>query len=604
LRTLLAVFLVLLAGPALAGGIAGKIVDELGKPVAGVEVSVHDPTLDRWIVSSTSAGGRFTLAGHWEKPVALLARKVGYLPLEIDGVGPIVRDLVIVLRKPGRLVGKVIGPTGLEPGERIFVNLRPLHPELAAGILRAESKPDGTFVFEGLREGWYDVMAIPRIGPGGIVRAVHVPPKGPLEVLLPPQRFLIVTLLDAERAPIPHARLTLRYLSDRWALSRPPIEVLTSPNGKAALKGLPVIGGAILIAEVPDRAPLVRRVDLVTEETVELRVRPGDVLTAKGPGGSGENVRVRFEPGHGIPSIMGRAGKGLAHEFEGMTPGHGLLLADVDGISHFRMAMVRPGRKSKAALGSSPGKTLEVQASLDGQPAADRWLALSKKWKDRGAVGFFEGGVAKADGMAPDTYYFYFRNGDTQALGEVKPGPARPLNLRSRTPGGKVMAKGRAARGVLVLTVPAGVMDAPGDHAPSPEPTRTDATGRFETPPVAGGPWRLVALDPEHAPVFMNLPSGGVDDLSVTLVPGALLRIHVKDPGGRPVLDARVVARDGSGRRVTVLPRLTDADGQAILLLAPGTWHVEVEAPDLGRASARVKLGAAGAEATLSPTFR
>jgi hypothetical protein len=136
-----------------------------------------------------------------------------------------------------------------------------------------------------------------------------------------------------------------------------------------------------------------------------------------------------------------------------------------------------------------------------------------------------------------------------------------------------------------------------------PEPTRTDATGRFETLPVAGPAWRLLALDEMHAPLLVDAPKGGAE-ADLALKPGALLRVHVKDPDGRPVLDARVVARDGAGRRVTFLPRLTDADGQAILLLAPGTYEVEVEASDLGRAAAKVKLGVEGAETTLEPALR
>jgi hypothetical protein len=38
----------------------------------------------------------------------LLARKEGYLDVELEAVGPIVRDLRIVMRKPGRLAGRIV----------------------------------------------------------------------------------------------------------------------------------------------------------------------------------------------------------------------------------------------------------------------------------------------------------------------------------------------------------------------------------------------------------------------------------------------------------------------------------------------------------------
>jgi hypothetical protein len=116
---------------------------------------------------------------------------------------------------------------------------------------------------------------------------------------------------------------------------------------------------------------------------------------------------------------------------------------------------------------------------------------------------------------------------------------------------------------------------------------------------VAGGPWGLLALDEAHAPRL--IPIDGKDEIDADLLAGSLLRVRVRDAEDRPVLDARVHARDASGQRVTALPRRTDTDGEVHLLLAPGTWRIEVSVPDLGRASAKVKLGAEGGEATLVP---
>jgi hypothetical protein len=599
----LTALVLLLAPAALAGAIGGRVFDETGQPLGGVEISVHDPVRDQWVVVETSPGGRFTASGHWDKPISLLARKEGYLDVELEAVGPIVRDLRIVMRKPGRLAGRIVDMMGNPLKQRVFVNLCPLHPELAAGILRVESDAQGRFVFEGLRDGWYDVLCVPRHGPPGLLRGVRVPATGPAELMLPSARTVAVHLHDAEGAPVPPTRVRIRYLSERWALGRPPMEALTKPNGQAVIDGLPGTGAAVLIAEVEGAAPVVRRIDLAKDQRVEVRVGPGSACEVKGPGSAGEGDSVRMERSQGLPGATGTRERSPIARLENLAPGVGLLTAELDGITHYHEVLVRPGRVLKTELGSVPGKPLELEVSVDGAPATGTWLLLSKKRTGRGARGSFEGGTIRATGLATDPARILFKTGEVVAMLEVKPGRKGRASLDSRAFRAKVLADGKVARGALVLLVPPGSDDAPDDLRPAEEPTRTDSSGGFETPRFAGEGWSVLLLDEAHAPKLV--PIGKEDDGGeIALAPSALLTVVVVGPEGRPILDARVHARGKGGRRRTYRPRRTDMDGRALLLLEPGTWNVDVEVPDLGRATARVKLPAEGAQVTLTPAFR
>jgi hypothetical protein len=144
---------------AAAGRIRGTVVDPRGRPVAGARVGVQPAPVrsyarDYWTADPT---GRFDVAAA-SSAVSILATGAGFAPsapVELSvGAGELLDGVVLPLREPGRLLGRVLDPDGRPlAGVSISSQCGPAHDA-------AESGADGEFAFEGLPPDTASVRAM------------------------------------------------------------------------------------------------------------------------------------------------------------------------------------------------------------------------------------------------------------------------------------------------------------------------------------------------------------------------------------------------------------------------------------------------------------
>ena len=584
-----------------AGAIAGRILDTEGKPVVGAEISVRDPATDQWTVSESGAGGRFVVSGAWEGrgKIDVLVRREGFADVRREGIAGEQRGLDIVMRRPGALAGRVVGPDGVSaPAGEIVVNVFPLDPELASQVKRVTTGTDGAFRVAGLWDGAYDVVAVPRSGGIGLARAVVVPQADALVVRMPERKTLRVKVLDARGAPLGQRPVRVRFLSERWTLDRLPPEEMTTSEGIATFEGIGG-GAAIAVASAEDGAERAVRFDLSKQDEVTIRTGGGGAIDGKGPdpAAAGDVVRFIAAPDFRLISTArdGRAGFRVAPVGARLGAVH----APFDGYEHVQDVELTKGGRARVAFGGS--QWLHTHVEVDGRAISGPWIVMPVRARERSAVhGESRDGTIRAAGLASGRHWLLAHTGAASALIETKPigsaDEAEPIVLTSFRVRGRLVTGGEPAAGGLVFLVPGVGPEPPIGLRARAELSLADADGRFELPPIAGGPWRLAAYAPGYAPAFVDLDGKSRDDVEVKLDRGARLAIVATGPDGVPVLDAVIGVRDAAGRRVTIVPRRTGEDGRVEMRLAPGSWSIEAWTHDLGRTVASVKLKGEGGE--------
>ena len=70
----------------------------------------------------------------------------------------------------------------------------------------------------------------------------------------------------------------------------------------------------------------------------------------------------------------------------------------------------------------------------------------------------------------------------------------------------------------------------------------TDAEGRFQTPEIPDGEYRIAISKPNYAAVSLNLNTNGGSALAVRLIRGGAIQGRVTDRDGQPVASASVFA--------------------------------------------------------------
>jgi hypothetical protein len=157
----------------------GKVVDESGETIAGVEV--YALPADTYMLSAgglskhcsrttTNTEGRFTLPGVFSRGNEVVFRRAGYVPTHVSASEvPLDREVVITLSKGGVLTGRVVTAAG-RPIEDAVVRARTTSVYLtgdyergfpagdALYVERAVTTDDGRFRIGGLRENVFYVV--------------------------------------------------------------------------------------------------------------------------------------------------------------------------------------------------------------------------------------------------------------------------------------------------------------------------------------------------------------------------------------------------------------------------------------------------------------
>ena len=135
--------------------VAGRVVDRLGRPMAGARVLAGAPAGDggAWTVAVTDDEGRYVLRLGGGAVSRLRVEAEGFVPEELGGVEPPQAGLEFTLARRLALEGlvRVRGQAAADAEVTIAG---------ASGTRTAKSGPDGAFSFAGLAEGRYALRAV------------------------------------------------------------------------------------------------------------------------------------------------------------------------------------------------------------------------------------------------------------------------------------------------------------------------------------------------------------------------------------------------------------------------------------------------------------
>ncbi|HEX9103675.1 MAG TPA: carboxypeptidase-like regulatory domain-containing protein, partial [Polyangia bacterium] len=291
-------------GAATAGGkwaVAGRVVDRLGRPIAGARVSALRTAGDGGaaVVATSDGDGRYLVRLADGAPVRLRAEADGFVGEELGGVVPPQAGLELALARRLGLEGLVRARGQAAADAEVTI-------AGASGTRTAKSGPDGAFSFAGLAEGRYALRAV-LAGEAayldGVIVAAGDGGSGVVTVELQPATTLTGRLRERGGRPIAGGAVTLLE-ADGASLPR---TVTSDDEGNfrfvAVLPGSYVVGAHADGFYPAEPRPL--RVGK-TPATVEVRLDPGAtvegrVVDERAQPVAGAEVAVSGEAPDGTP---------------------------------------------------------------------------------------------------------------------------------------------------------------------------------------------------------------------------------------------------------------------------------------------------------------
>ena len=294
------------AGSAAAGGkwgVAGRVVDRLGRPIAGARVSaLAAADGGAAVVAVTDGDGRYVLRLASGRATRLRVEADGFVGDELGGVEPPQAGLELALARRLALEG-VVRARGRAVGDAEVTIAG------ASGTRTAKSGPDGAFSFAGLAEGRYALRAVhdnEAAYVDGVVVATGDGGTGVLAVELQPATTVTGKLRERGGRPIAGGEVTLSE-ADGAPLPR---SVATDADGN--FRFVAVLPGSYVAGAHADgfypAEPRSLRVGK-TPATIELRLDPGAtvegrVVDERAQPVAGAEVAVSGETPDGTPIAM------------------------------------------------------------------------------------------------------------------------------------------------------------------------------------------------------------------------------------------------------------------------------------------------------------
>lgn len=499
----------------------GRVQDPEGRPIAGAEAFAR-PALRPGASDGDESGtpvqsdaqGVFSFLELPAAEVELTVRRKGYAPSVLPafrippGTGPV--DLGVVKLRPGAtLAGRVIDPRGQAvPEGEVFLLDRPAGPNEMDRALKgrepaAKVGADGRFSVEDLAQG-APVQVVVR-SPGYLieqVRAVRPPTQKPVVIRLQPAADLVGRVVDEAGAPVPGARVDLRWQAflpeepDR-PVGEPILrETRADGEGRFELRGLPE-GTAQVGASAPSFVP---------REGVEIDLpRPASAgeLRLVLERGALLQGRVTTAAGEPVPGVrVGVSGAAAATNDDGLYWLEGAELGKQEVIflhrSHGRVARpfeIQP-RVNVLDLAFEPGVEVSGRVVDDtGKPVPGARVELTPEYRfDPKQVH----AVAGEDGrfrLSPVAAGRYRLKAGAEGFADTeRPGTLvveEPVsNLEITLDRGAVLSGnilGLAAEDLAQVEV-----EARGDSGVT-LPAWTDGRGRYEIRSLAPGDWTVTA---------------------------------------------------------------------------------------------------------------
>jgi protocatechuate 3,4-dioxygenase beta subunit len=605
--------------------VSGNVTDSRGAAVGSIEITARpQPDLEEpepWRVVA-DASGAFAFDTLPPGPIALRVEAEGFAPTVLEVIAP-EQEVELVLDRLYDLQGDVKGPPDVLARTRVRVEGSGVWPAREVALV------DGTFVFPGIPEGVYALVAIAAATKPGEAELASIPledvaPDGHVTLALAVAHRVLVQVVDGRGDPVEGARVTLgaAHLGLLQHHERTDAGGNASlgpvPNGMYVVHAdadgyLPAAGVEIAIADA-SVGPVVLKLarpgtirGIVVDED-DRRVAEATIeVESDAPFSVGEDdtrrtvfdravlaqgsLGVTTGPVPELPTAMTEivdehatgpggvyADTDGAFELTGLVPGtytlratHGRFAASDPVEIRVRPGDVIEGVKLRVRTGQPlTGRVLDENA----RPITNAWIELDDGsaygTDDRGVfdAGLRRGAVtlvARAPGLVPSRE-------------DVRVG-SRPVDVELVLRPAEAIVRGhvdddngRPIDGVQVT------MRAASPLVPT-EVTFTDARGQFELGALPLGEIVLAFDHPTHAPTTVHAEAvrrGAEKAIAVVMLTGWTLVVDVRDRDTAvAIADARVVAGD---RRAQ-----TDRSGLAqFSALGDDEIDVAVSAADYG----------------------
>lgn len=397
----------------LDGLISGTVVDEAGEPVAEVQVSAfvdvaggasrESYALSRNPSTTSDGSGGFTLTGLTSSAYRIWAGQGGNsFDAEVPSFKVGERNARIVLSKPGRIVGKVIGSDGKPPATATIDT---------TGQVPVTTR-DGAFIVNEVMPGSYDVQVRSPEHTMSTREAVKVVAGKDTDlgtITLASGRRITGRVLDAQKRPVAGARVRASehlfnleeddasgFINYGNSGMQGPSTTTTDAKGAFELRGLPASNLQVAAFNASGRSEVVNLPEGEADPApVTLRLRGlGSVagtVTVGGKPANGFVVVLSAKDGAGVPSFGKTAPDGTylleripegAHEVSAAPSGGG------GGRGNEKPVTVVAGQRAKIDFAlAGGGVTLTTPIS-----------ALPNQRVDAAQVFLYEGAVTLATG--------------------------------------------------------------------------------------------------------------------------------------------------------------------------------------------------------------
>ena len=597
--------------------IRGKIVDETGRVLPGIEVLVLaelDVNIRRTFSEKTDTGGAFHFNRLAEGPCELLAgQSSGYLPVAISRVSP-GEDLLIELTRGTTLNAKVIDAATSQPIPGAKALWRSGN---AAAIPQPgrETKSDsqGRFALRGIprqdlqitfsANGYLSLDVDSRSLP-------EEPPEGVHVMRLEPAGRIPGIIRTEDSVPVAHAVVRLEG---------------TGPAGRIFSKSHSNRQGRFSLGLDSTKAGAVYAITVLHEnyralDPIEIRIadprRLQPETTILLTNGSSISGRINYEEqkspnsrslaGHRLmllrteadqlielhhSTLSGTAGE---YRFAGLEAGEYLLRSDSAGFSPYQSERLQLKEKGSllhdiflsgekvisGRVTNTEGEPL--RASISATDLRDPALKRSRRMTFSDQEGNFRLGS-----LGPGPYRISARTSGHQAATENSFAPPGNLNFVLEQNGwveGEVLDE---TTGKPVAEFTAHLIPAGGTGVTTNRPrevTFREPSGRFQLEELAEGNYELTITANGYlaltAPVAVK-PAEPANAGTLKLSAGHSAGVFVSDQQGKPVANCRVeVSRKTTSEGTVEGSFLTGADGKCMISgISTGTWLVQASHP-------------------------
>ncbi len=591
-----------------AARLAGRVVDERQRPIAGAYVSAM---MQRSMIrgrrqrpAETDAEGRFEIADVEPGTLMLHAQAAGYQQGQLTGLevpaGGELAGLEIVLRPGATVEGRVRDAAG-EPVAGVKVGVvRMREGSYSSHSSGSESDAEGRYRVEGLAPGPVTVTA----EVGGQRRASKQlevrPGRQTVDLVLEEGLEVAGRVVDPAAEPVAGALVSLDPSGDvshRVFYPGSAQPVTSGADGGFRFIGVPA--GRYSLGAIAEGFARLQRGEAVVVDGFDvtgltLHLERGATLSGRVSGADLDELASIVLHVYGPDGDMRRARVDYEGRYRVESLGHGVWQVQARSTASGRrvaasVVVAEGASEVELDLELGTGFTLSGVALADGAPLVGARIFATGEERNMGQAMTDSQGRFRIEQLAAGSYQVVLSSSDGSIshMQVVEIAGDREITLE--------IASGSVAG--LVLD---GIGGQPLAHAqvvlerldPAPQaawPQRmfggraeSDSQGRFRLRHVREGSWRLVASREGYGPaeVAIEVRGGlGVEGLELRLQPAEGITFEVALPGGAPAREVQAAVLAATGRRLVGGRYQAGEQGRFRISMVPaGSWELLLQA--------------------------